>query len=80
MNIRCRPEAAYRALFRTEIDADPITNIRLALNQNHVLGDSKFHRKIEKAMSERRQARPRGRPRTVTEPAGAAGVQRELGV
>lgn len=67
-------------MFRTKIDADAITHIRLALNQNQVLGDAEFHQKIENGIGERRQARPLGRPKTVTETAGAAGVQRELGV
>ena len=41
--------SAYRALFRTGIDAEALADIRLALNQNQVLGGTKFHRKNEKA-------------------------------
>ena len=70
--------SAYRALFRTELDAEAIADIRLALNQNQVLGGARFHRKIEKATGERREARPRGRPRTVVAGAGVDGVQGEL--
>jgi len=63
-------QAAYRALFRTELDAEAIADIRLALNQNHVLGNSKFHRQIERTTGERREARPRGRPK---KPGGGSG-------
>lgn len=74
-------QAAYRALFLTELDAEAIADIRLALNQNQVLGNERFHRKIEKATGERREARPRGRPRTAREVTGALhGEQRELGI
>ena len=56
-------QAAYRALFRAELDAEAIDDIRLALNQNQPLGGNRFHTHIEKKLSERREARPRGRPR-----------------
>ncbi len=56
-------QAAYRALFRTALDTDAIDDIRLALNQNQPLGSNRFHTQIEKKLGERREARPRGRPR-----------------
>jgi putative transposase len=56
-------QAAYRALFRTELDTGAIDDIRLALNQNQPLGSNRFHTQIEKKLGERREARPRGRPR-----------------
>ena len=56
-------QAAYRALFRSELDAEAIDDIRLALNQNQPLGSNRFHTHIEKKLGERREARPRGRPR-----------------
>jgi putative transposase len=56
-------QAAYRALFRSELDAAAIDDIRLALNQNQPLGNSRFHAQIERKLGERREARPRGRPR-----------------
>ena len=59
-------QAAYRALFRAELDADAIDDIRLALNQNQALGSNRFHTKIEKKLGERRAARPRGRPSVAT--------------
>ena len=74
-------ESAYRALFRTELDAEAIADIRLALNQNQVLGSERFHRKIEKAVGERREARPRGRPKKAGGTGeGIRGEQGELGV
>ena len=43
---------------RAEID-----DIRLALNQNQPLGHSRFYAKIETMIGQRREAKPRGRPR-----------------
>jgi len=56
-------QAAYRALFRAELDSDAIDDIRLALNQNQPIGSNRFHTQIAKKLGERREARPRGRPR-----------------
>lgn len=56
-------QAGYRVLFRTELDTDAIDDIRLALNQNQPIGSNRFHTQIEKKLGERREARPRGRPR-----------------
>jgi len=54
---------AYRTLFRPHLEQAAIDDIRLALNQSQPLGDSRFHGVIERAVGERRQARPRGRPK-----------------
>jgi putative transposase len=59
--------AAYRALFRTELDAEAVTDIRLALNQGQPLGDSRFYARIQRATGVRREPRPRGRPRKTQE-------------
>ena len=56
-------QAAYRALFRTPLDKAAIDDIRLALNQNQPLGNQRFYARIEKLTGERREAKPRGRPR-----------------
>ena len=56
-------QAAYRALFRSELDIDAIADIRLALNQNQPLGNNRFHAQIARKLGEHRIARPRGRPR-----------------
>jgi len=55
--------AAYRALFRTELDDEAIRDIRLAVNQNQPLGNARFYAKIEAMIGQRREARPRGRPK-----------------
>jgi len=60
-------QAAYRALLRGELDAEVISDIRLALNQNQPLGNARFLNRIAKAAGERREARPRGRPRLAPE-------------
>ena len=74
-------QAAYRALFRSELDAEAISDIRLALNQNQPLGSARFMTRIAKLMGERREARPRGRPRLVEDGgSGGASGQRELGL
>ena len=54
---------AYRELFRPHLDAPAIADIRQALDQSSPLGDSRFHAAIETVIGERRQPRPRGRPR-----------------
>ncbi len=56
-------QSDYRALFRSELDSEAIGDIRLALNQGQPLGESRFIDSIERAIGQRREARPRGRPR-----------------
>ena len=70
-------QSAYRALFRAQLDSDPIDDIRLALNQNQPLGNARFYAKIEKVTGERREPKPRGRPR-LTVNAMAHDRQRKL--
>ena len=60
-------QTVYRALFRAQLDGAAIDDIRLALNQNQPLGNSRFYAKIEKAGGVRRKARLRGRPRLETD-------------
>ena len=60
-------QTAYRALFRVQLDGAAIDDIRLALNRNQPLGNSRFYAKIEKATGVRRQARPQVRPRLETD-------------
>ena len=59
-------QAAYRALFRAHLDRAAIDDIRLALNQSQPLGNARFYAKIESMTGVRREARPRGRPRSET--------------
>jgi putative transposase len=58
---------AYRAIFRPDLDADAINDIRLALRQGQPLGNSSFADQGEKVTGGRREVRPRGRPRKVVE-------------
>ncbi len=58
-------QSAYRALFRAQLDAEAISDIRLALNQNQPLGNERFYRHIEQMTGQRRESKPRGRPRAV---------------
>jgi putative transposase len=60
-------QAAYRDLFRAQLDVKAIDDIRLALNQNQPLGNSFFHTKIEAMTGRRREPKPRGRPRVQPE-------------
>ena len=55
-------QAAYRRLFRSELDKEAIDDIRQALNQNQSLGDSRFYANIEAMTGQRREPKPRGRP------------------
>jgi putative transposase len=62
-----RRQSAYRGLFRAHLEEAAVADIRLALNQN------RFYASIERMLGERRQARPRGRPKAVdTGQTGAA--------
>ncbi len=55
-------QAAYRALM--DADPDAISDqFRMALIQNQPLGNARFYARIEKVAGERREPRPRGRPR-----------------
>lgn len=60
-------QSAYRALFRAQLDDHAISDIRLALNQNQPLGNERFYQYIEQMTGQRRESKPRGRPRVITE-------------
>ena len=64
---------------RTELDREAIDDIRLALNQNQPLGNSRFYAQIEAMTGRRREPKPRGRPRKLEEERSAKDAeQREL--
>ena len=69
-----RREANYRALFATEIDVAQIADIRMALQQSQPLGNSRFADTIERVTGERREVRPRGRPKRAIEVGEENGV------
>jgi putative transposase len=58
-------QAAYHALFRHELDGNTIADIRLALAQGQPLGNGRFLDTIERMTGQRRETKPRGRPRKV---------------
>ena len=70
-------QAAYRHFFRPQLDDDAIADLRLALNQSLPLGNSRFHQQIALTLGERREARPRGRPRTLGK-GSSDGAQQQL--
>jgi putative transposase len=53
----------YRDLFRTALDDAPLADLRMALNQNQPIGNSRFYAEIEVMTGQRRELRKRGRPR-----------------
>ena len=59
-------QKAYRALFRAQLDKSAVDDIRLALVQCQPLGNERFYAQIEKLTGQRREAKPRGRPRTLS--------------
>jgi len=59
--------AVYRDLFRSALDDEAISDIRLALYQGQPLGDSRFIADIERVTGRRIEIRPRGRPRKTRE-------------
>ncbi len=72
-------QATYRNLFRSELDNEAISDIRLALNQNQPLGNSRFYTKVEAMTGQRREPKPRGRPRKQPDESSAHDTrQREL--
>jgi len=60
-------------LFRAQLDQAAIDDIRLALNQNQALGNARFYAKIERMTGQRREPRPRGRPRVLPDNDPASG-------
>ena len=60
-------QAAYRELFRYELEPGVVDQIRLAANGNVVLGDSRFSEQIASALGRRVTHKPAGRPRRSVE-------------
>jgi putative transposase len=56
-------QSAYRALFRHALEDEAIADIRLAVNQGQALGDAGFYTKVAQITGERREPKPRGRPK-----------------
>ena len=60
--------AAYRGLFRFELDPGLVDEIRKATNGNFALGDQRFAALIESALGKRVTQGKSGRPRKLAEP------------
>lgn len=71
-------QSVYHALFRPQLDGDAIDDIRLALNQSQPLGNERFYQHIQQMTGQRREVKPRGRPRKASEGEGITGEQGEL--
>ena len=71
-------QSAYRALFRAQLDDEAISDIRLALNQSQPLGNERFYQHIEQMTGQRRESKPRGRPRVAPEGDNNVAGQGEL--
>lgn len=56
-------QQSYRALFRNELGETLMSDIRLTLQQNQPLGNNRFFETIAQVTGQRREAKPRGRPR-----------------
>lgn len=69
---------AYRALFRAQLDNEAINDIRLALNQSQPLGNERFYQHIEQMTGQRRESKPRGRPRVAADEENIVVNQGEL--
>lgn len=57
-------QAAYRELFRYQLDPGMIDQIRTATNGNYVLGNALFKAQISEALGRRVEAGKAGRPKT----------------
>ena len=55
-------QEGYRDLFRAALDDVPLADLRLALNQDQPIGNSRFYAEIEAMTGQRRALRKRGRP------------------
>lgn len=58
-------QAAYRELFREQLDRGVVDALRRATNGNFALGDSRFAEQVSRAMGQRATPGKSGRPRKV---------------
>ncbi len=71
-------QGAYLAMFRARLDQAARDDIRVALNQNQPLGNSRFMTTIARMTGERCEARLGGRPGKDTAAAGSTRGQQSL--
>lgn len=72
-------QAAYRALFRSELDEEALADIRFALSQGQPLGHGRFSEKICAAAGIRRTQKRPGRPAGKTDQPGGTETQTGFG-
>jgi putative transposase len=72
-------QAAYRALFRSQLDEAALADIRLALSQGQPLGSDWFSDKICAATGIRHMQKGRGRPAGKSDLPGDTETQNEFG-
>jgi len=70
-------QAAYRALFRAELDDAVVADIRSATSSGHLLAAERFRKEAEAALGARLGPAPRGRPRKRS--GGIDGEQTDFG-
>ena len=58
-------QAAYRELFRVQLDIGLVVEIRKATNGNYALGNALFVQQIEEALGRRATAGKAGRPKKI---------------
>ena len=73
-------QASYRELFRTGLDEAALAELRLAIQQSQPIGSERFLQQIEQMTGQRREARPRGRPRLAPDGPAVLPRQMELGL
>ncbi|BCT66559.1 transposase [Nitrosospira sp. NRS527] len=66
---------AYRDLFKTDLDADVLSQIRDSTNGNFVLGAERFQKEIESTLNQRATRGKAGRP-----PKASEGKKEQLGL
>lgn len=72
-------QAAYRALFRSELDGEAIADIRLALSQGQPLGSDRFSDAMCAATGIRRSQKRPGRPASLPDQTSGTETQTDFG-
>ncbi len=72
-------QAAYRTLFRSQLDEEAIADIRLALSQGQPLGNDRFSETMCEAAGIRRSRKRPGRPVVMPDHTGKTGTQADFG-
>jgi putative transposase len=60
-----RRQAAYRDLFLAALDEAPLSELRVALNQDQPIGNDRFYAEVQAMTGQKRELRKRGRPKKI---------------